>query len=204
MKNLHGLLNSCYSYSHMDFSQYTFFVFFLSFQVLHRFSFPRKVTEHVLLCILTPRDTQHKTDVIITRLSRNGKTWEFFIVLPVQLSKYAAGSWDNYERNFDWIWCQMRKIFMHRRYQFSFYKVKIINKPDFIISFFPVVLTQKSWLEKHMNKSVWIYWSLFISAVYTSKLWTTSFSETVKKLLQKHQLNWFKKISRPCPKWLND
>lgn len=83
------------------------------------------------------------------------------------------------------------------------YKVKMINKPDFII-FFPVVLIQKSWLEMHMNKNVWIYTFLFISAVYTSKLWTTSFSETAKKFLQKHQFNWLEKLSRPCPKWLND
>lgn len=51
-------------------------------------------------CAYSLRDTQHKRDVIRTRLSRNGKTWEFFIILPVQLSEYAAGSQDNYERNF--------------------------------------------------------------------------------------------------------
>lgn len=123
--------------------------------------------------------------------------------LLVQLSKYTAGSWDKYERNFDRICSQMRKLTIQRRCQFSFYKIKTIKKPDFIILYFPVVLIQKSWLEMHMNKNVWIYRTLF-SAVYTSKCRITSFNETVKRSLQQHQLNWFKKLSRPCPKPLND
>lgn len=97
----------------------------------------------------------------------------------------------------------MRKLTIQRRCQFSFYKIKTIKKPDFIILYFPVLLIQKSWLEMHMNKNVWIYRTLF-SAVYTYKWWITSFNETVKRSLQQHQLNWFKKLSRPCPKPLND
>lgn len=150
-----------------------------------------------------PRDTQHKTDVTTTRLWSNWRTRKFFIILTVQVSKYTAGSWENYQRNLDRIGSQMRKITIQRRYQFSFYKVKIINKPDFIILFLPIVLIQKSWLEMHTNKSVWTYRSLFISAAYTSKLWIPSFSETVKKFWQ-HQLSWFMTLARPCLKWLND
>lgn len=73
-----------------------------------------------------------------------------------------------------------------------------------IILFLSVVLIQKSLLEMHTNKNVWTYRSLFISAVYTSKLWITSFSKAVKKFLQEHQLSRFKTLPRPCLKWLND
>lgn len=117
-----------------------------------------------------------------------------FLLYYLYSSPKTAGSWDNYQRNFDRIWSQVRKITKQRRYQLSFYNVKITNKLDFIILFLPVVLIQISWLEMHMDKNVWIYRSLFISAVYTSKLWITSFSETVKKFLQQHQLNWFERL----------
>lgn len=117
-----------------------------------------------------------------------------FLLYYLYSSPKTAGSWDNYQRNFDRIWSQVRKITKQRRYQLSFYNVKITNKLDFIILFLPVVLIQISWLEMHMDKNVWIYRSLFISAVYTSKLRITSFSETVKKFLRQHQLNWFERL----------
>lgn len=160
MKNIHGLLNSCYPYSHMDFLQRTSF---LSFQVLHRFSFPRKVREHVLLCMLTARD------VTITRLWRNGKTGVFYLISCAVTQIYC------------WVMRQVSEKFWQdlipdeKNYCTEKMSVFLLpgknNKQTWLHYFVSSSsLMQKSWPEMHMNKNVWIHRSLFISALYTSKL----------------------------------